>query len=169
MSTKLRRRKKEDAKDLELTTFLNLLIVLIAFLLVTAVFTRMAVQSMKLPTAAGAGGAIDTPPPLTIEVVLRMNVVQVQLSRGGKTNVTTSVSRGADDKFDLGKINDYLQGLKNENPDKSDVTLLVEPDVNYKDMILVMDAIKIMRVPEAGKDSLQKLPLFPDVSIGDAP
>ena len=46
-----RHRHKSDAGDLELTTFLNVLVVLISFLLLSAVFSRIAIQELKLPTA----------------------------------------------------------------------------------------------------------------------
>jgi biopolymer transport protein ExbD len=42
------RRKKDQLQDLELTTFLNLMVVLISFLLVTAVFSRISIQELKL-------------------------------------------------------------------------------------------------------------------------
>src|SRR5512139_3132745 len=117
MSSNLhRRRKGQENHDLELTTFLNLLVVLISFLLVTSVFSRIAIQELKLPTAAGAGGSIDTPPPVTIEVVLRQNAVQVQISKDGKTSVTGSFAKSGD-KYDLEKLSEYLQGLKSQYAD----------------------------------------------------
>lgn len=168
MASGLHRRKKQENHDLELTTFLNLLVVLISFLLVTSVFSRIAIQELKLPTAAGAGGAIDTPPPVTIEVILRKNAVQVQISKDGKSTVTASYPKTGD-KYELNELSDYLQGLKGQYADKNDATLLVEPDIAYEHVIHVMDTVKMARVQKPGEDSMQKIPLFPDVSIGDAP
>jgi biopolymer transport protein ExbD len=169
MSSKLsRRRKGQENHDLELTTFLNLLVVLISFLLVTSVFSRIAIQELKLPTAAGAGGAIDTPPPVTIEVVLRNSAVQVQVSKDGKTSVTASFPKSGD-SYELDKLSEYLQGLKSQYADKNDATLLIEPDIAYEHVIHVMDTVKMARVQQPGQESMQKIPLFPDVSVGDAP
>lgn len=168
MSTKLHRRSKHEVQDLELTTFLNLMVVLISFLLVTAVFSRITVQELNMPTAAGAGGAIDTPPQVTIEVVLRMNAVEVQLSRDGKTNVIASYPK-VGNKHELDKLTDHLHSLKGQYAEKKDATLLIEPDVAYEDVIHVMDAIKEKRVPVPGETTPQKIELFPDVSVGDAP
>jgi biopolymer transport protein ExbD len=164
MSTKLHRRKKHEASDLELTTFLNLMVVLISFLLVTAVFSRITVQELNMPTAAGAGGAIDTPPLVTIEVILRMNAVEVS---DGKRVVASFPKSGS--KYDLDKLTDHLEGLKTQYKEKTDATLLIEPDVPYEDVIHVMDAIKEKRVPVPGETTPQKIELFPDVSVGDAP
>lgn len=168
MPSGLHRRKKHEAQDLELTTFLNLMVVLISFLLVTAVFSRITIQELNMPTAAGAGGAIDTPPPVTIEVVLRMNAVEVQLSSNGKTNVVGSYPKSGD-KYDLTKLTDHLYSLKQQYTDKMDATLLVEPDVFYEDVIHVMDSMKQKRIPVPGQSTPEKIDLFPDVSVGDAP
>ena len=168
MPSKLHRRKKHEPQDLELTTFLNLMVVLISFLLVTAVFSRITIQELNMPTAAGAGGAIDTPPQVTIEVVLRVNAVEVQLSRDGKTNVAASYPK-AGSKYDLERLTEYLHGLKGQYPDKKDATLLIEPEIPYEDVIHVMDALKEKRVAQPGQSTPQKIELFPDVSVGDAP
>ena len=168
MPSGLHRRKKHENHDLELTTFLNLLVVLISFLLVTSVFSRIAIQELKLPTAAGAGGAIDTPPQVTIEVILRKNAVEVSLSKDGKSNIVASYPKSGD-KYDLQKLSEYLLGLKNQYKDKNDATLLIEPDIAYEDVIHVMDAMKMARISPPGDVAVQKIPLFSDVSLGDAP
>ena len=48
------RRLKKDPAALEITAFLNLIVVLVPFLLSTAVFTRLSVLDMSLPTMSGA-------------------------------------------------------------------------------------------------------------------
>src|SRR5512139_2877642 len=140
------RRKKDTLQDLELTTFLNLMVVLISFLLVTAVFSRITVQELNMPTAAGAGGAIDTPPVITIEVILRMNAVEVS---DGKRVVASFPKSG--NAYDLDKLTEHLHGLKQQYMEKTDATLLIEPDVPYEDVIHIMDAIKEKRVPIPGE------------------
>lgn len=164
MPTKLSRRKKHEPQDLELTTFLNLMVVLISFLLVTAVFSRITIQELNMPTAAGAGGAIDTPPVITIEVILRMNALEVS---DGKKVVASFPKSG--NKYDLDKLTDHLHRLKEQYKEKMDATLLIEPEIPYEDVIHVMDAIKEKRVSQPGQSTPEKIELFPDVSVGDAP
>src|SRR5512143_2724942 len=158
MPSGLHRRKKHENHDLELTTFLNLLVVLISFLLVTSVFSRIAIQELKLPTAAGAGGAIDAPPQVTIEIILRKNVIQVSLSKDGKSNVIASYEKSGG-KYDLDKLSQYLLGMKEQYKDKNDATLLVESDIPYEDVIHVMDAMKMARVSVPGEESMRKTPI----------
>lgn len=166
-----RHRRKREPADLELTTFLNMMVVLIAFLLVTAVFSRIAIQELKLPTAAG--GAAADKPVVEIEVIVRKNRLEVG---DGKKVVATIPKSG--DKHDLAKLSQYLQDMKGRYKEKTDATILVEPDITYEDVIMVMDAVKAARikkegqedqgVPE-GQEEVQIVVLFPDVSIGDAP
>src|SRR5574340_526125 len=158
-----RRRKKDAIGDLELTTFLNLLVVLISFLLVTAVFSRITIQELKLPTAAAGGAELDKPL-LVLEVILRKQAIEIS---DGKGVVATMAKTG--DQHDFKKLTEYLLNVKAQNKDKTDATLLVESDIPYQDVIQVMDAVKIARVRQTGQDQVQKIELFPDVSIGDAP
>jgi biopolymer transport protein ExbD len=161
-----RHRRKKEPADLELTTFLNMMVVLIAFLLVTAVFSRIAIQELKLPTAA-AGGAAPDKPLVTIEVIVRKNGLEIG---DGKRVVATMPKSG--DKYDLPKLSQHLQSLKKQFSEKTDATLLVEPDIAYEDMITVMDAVKAVRLRQPGQDGQEEVEtilLFPDLSVGDAP
>lgn len=161
-----KRRHKPEAQELELTTFLNVLVVLISFLLVTAVFSRLAIQELKLPAAA-AGGEAPAKPLVIIEVVVRKHVLEV--ADGRRVVVTIPKSDG---HYDLAKLSQYLQNLKTQYSDKTDATLLVEPDVSYDDTVRVMDAVKVARVKRMGangKEQVHLVSLFTDVSIGDAP
>ena len=63
-------RHKPEAGDLELTTFLNVLVVLMSFLLLSAVFSRLAIQELRLPTAS-AEAVVAEKPLVTIEVIVR--------------------------------------------------------------------------------------------------
>ena len=167
MRTLRRRHKvKSEVKELELTTFLNVLVVLISFLLVTAVFSRLAIQELKLPATA-AGGAAPAKPLVVIEVIIRKTKVEIG---DGRRIVATIPKSG--DQHDLAKLSQYLQNLKSQHSDKSDATLLVEPDISYNDVIRVMDVVKIARINrkgQDGKEQRQVITLFTDVSIGDAP
>jgi len=161
-----RRSHKSEPEDLELTTFLNVLVVLISFLLVTAVFSRLAIQELNLPAAA-AGGAAPAKPLLTVEVIVRKNRLEI----GDGRRVVASMPKTGD-QYDLARLSQYLQNLKGQHSDKTDATLLVEPDISYDDMTRVLDVVKIARVNRTGldgKEQAELVSLFPDVSVGDAP
>ena len=45
----------------------------------------------------------------------------------------------------------------------------MEPDIEYDNLILVMDAVRSAEVKSEGSLEVSKLVLFPNISIGDAP
>lgn len=160
-----RHRRKREPAELELTTFLNMMVVLIAFLLVTAVFSRIAIQELKLPTAAG--GAATNKPVIDIEIIVRKN----KLEMGNGKKILSTIPKSGE-AYDLAKLSQYLQGLKGQYKDKTDATILVEPDITYEDVIKIMDTVKVARIEKEGvegEEEVELVVLFPDVSLGDAP
>lgn len=153
---------KNEQVELDITTFLNLMVVLIPFLLVTAVFSRMTIQELNLPSAAG--GEKSDKPVVTIEVILRKD--KLQLSDGKK--ITNTIPK-EEEKYNTKKLSSLLLELKGQHSDKEDATILIEEDIEYKDIIQVMDAVKVAEVKQEGVEETQKVVLFPQLSMGDAP
>jgi biopolymer transport protein ExbD len=162
MSRLTRHRHKRETPDIDVTTFLNLMVVLIPFLLVTAVFSRITIFELDLPTAAG--GPAITPPKITIEVMVRKT--RLEIGNGQKV-VVTIPKKG--DAYDIEKLSESLQKIKDTHPDKRDATVLVEPDIEYEDVIHVMDAVRLAEIREPDSEELKRIPLFPEISIGEAP
>ena len=157
-----RRKRQHEQAELNITTFLNLMVVLIPFLLVTAVFSRITILELDLPAAAG--GAASDKPAVTIEVMVRKSKLEV----GDGRRVITSIPKTGDN-YDLRKLSEALLNIKKNHGDKEDATILVEQDIEYEDVIHVMDAVRLIEIREPGSDVVQKIALFPAISIGDAP
>lgn len=157
-----KRRTKEEAPDLDITTFLNLMVVLIPFLLISAVFSRVTILELSVPTSAGA--AAMNRPNFTIEVIVRE--AGMELANG--STVMAAIPK-VDDQYDMKKLSDILVRLKGEYPDKEDATVLMEPDIEYDYLIHVMDALRSAEVQVEGSEEVQRVALFPEISIGDAP
>jgi biopolymer transport protein ExbD len=161
MSRLTRHHKQESPPELNITTFLNLMVVLIPFLLATAVFSRITILEMDLPTAAGG---VTNKPAVTIEVMVRKNRLEI----GNGRKITTTIAN-VDGKYNLSKLSDALLAIKKANPDKEDATILVEPNIEYEHVVHVMDAVKVRETKQPGSDLTQKSALFPAISIGDTP
>jgi biopolymer transport protein ExbD len=157
------KRREHEEKELEITTLLNVMVVLIAFLILTAVFSQVTVQELKLPAQAG-GGATPLKPPVVVEVIIRKNSLQIT---NGKS--VTETIQSTDNKYDYHKLSASLLQIKNENKDKDDISVLVEPNIEYESLIAVMDAVKVAEIYTPGQEKPKKIVLFPQVSIGDAP
>ena len=156
-------RREDKPAELDITTFLNLMVVLIPFLLVSAVFSRISIQELNLPTEA-AGGAKLERPQVSIEVIVRKSMIQI--SDG--TKVTATIRNEADD-YNIKELSVLLQDLKNKNPDVKEATLLVEPEIEYENLIHIMDAVKVVEVKKQDGVGFDRTVLFPQISVGDAP
>ncbi len=69
-----RRRSKENI-EMDVTTFLNLMVVLIPFLLITAVFSRIAIVELTVP--ASSGGPQIKQPGFRVEVIVREGGLEI--------------------------------------------------------------------------------------------
>ena len=157
------KRREHEEKELEITTLLNVMVVLISFLLLTAVFTQITIQELKLPAQAGSGVA-PLKAPIIVEVIVRKNALQI--SNGKKVTETIP---NINKKYDFKTLSESLLQIKNENKEKDDINVLMESDIEYETLIAVMDAVKVAEIYTPGQEKPKKHVLFPSVSIGDAP
>lgn len=158
---------KNEQVELDITTFLNLMVVLIPFLLVTAVFSRITIQELNLPSQA-AGGEKPDKPVVTIEVIIRKD--KLQLSDGKRVTASFAAKETEKGKqYDIQGLSKHLLELKGKHEEKEDATILVEPDIDYEQVIRVMDAVKVAEVKQPDSDEVAKVVLFPQLSLGDAP
>jgi biopolymer transport protein ExbD len=63
-----------DAGDINITAFLNLMVILVPFLLITAVFSRVAILELTLPAGTDAA---DPPQELRLEVTIRRDALEI--------------------------------------------------------------------------------------------
>jgi biopolymer transport protein ExbD len=156
------RRRAKEAQELDITTFMNLMVILVPFLLISAVFSRVTILELSVPTEAGSS-ALDKPN-FTIEVIVR----EAGLELANGVNVVAAIPK-QDDQYDLEKLTKLLLRLKQDYPEKEDATVLLEPNIDYDSLIHVMDTLRGAELREEGKEEVQKMVLFPNISIGDAP
>lgn len=160
MASRWRKRRSIQAPELEITAFMNLMVVLVPFLLITAVFSRLAIIELNLPAASTT--AVDEPV-FQLEVTVRRDGLEV----GERTNGLLTRLPRTDGKYDLKGLASYLQRVKASYPDMSNATVLMEPDVPYDTLVQVMDALRFFEARQGGQ--VIQAELFPDISIGDAP
>jgi len=157
------RRRDRNPPELDVTTFLNLMVVLVPFLLITAVFSRITIHELSMPAAAGP--AQDSKAKVNIEVIVRQSALEV----GDGQRTIARFRNKEEGKYELGKLSDYLRKVKNSYPDKTDATILMEPNIEYDYLVQIMDTVRMVRVKKEGQEEPEKITLFPDISIGDAP
>jgi len=158
------RRGVKQPPELNITAFLNLMVILVPFLLITAVFSHMSILELNLPPAA-----MPKPPEeqqkqeVNFELIIRPESITVADTIGGA--IKTFNKSGGD--FDMEGVTKLLVLIKQKFPDKLNITLLLEQKVNYDTLVHVMDAVRLVTEIEDGVPV--KKELFPQISIGDAP
>ncbi|MFK8030444.1 MAG: ExbD/TolR family protein [Gammaproteobacteria bacterium] len=161
-SRRWRRRHNTDVAELNITAFMNLMVILVPFLLITAVFSRLTILELSLP-APGDGAADTDTPALQLEVVLRQSGVEVADTKTGLLKV---LPKAADqENYDLKGLSDYLKQVKANYPDITTATILLEPEIDYNSLVQVMDTVRVYSAPGL---IMTPAELFPDISIGDA-
>ena len=139
---------------MDITTFLNLMVVLVPFLLITAVFSRVTILELNLPTAAGASA--PTKLKLTIEVIVREKGLEIG---NGRTIVARFPK--IEDKNDFAGLSAYLLKIKKNYPDKTDATVLMEPDIEYELLVQTMDAIRTAELEQSADGLFEKIAPVP--------
>lgn len=157
------RRLRKEAAHLEITAFINLIVVLVPFLLSTAVFTRLSVIDLALP--AQTNGQLEQlkAEDLKLEIVVRTDALEVGDRIGGLIQRIPSTATGPD----VRALQTLMQQIKTKFPDKADATVLAEPNTPYDTLVRVMDVVRAGHLAQG--DKLVKAELFPNISIGDAP
>lgn len=169
---KLRRKRKrmETTVELNITAFLNLMVILVPFLLITAVFSRMTVLELNLP-ALDAKASEDEQVKLQLQVVITRDALVVQDATLGELRRIARTDEGADIADPQRKIwqpfGEILLELKSRFPDEQSIALLLDRDVSYKAMIDVMDRVRSVDIVQGA--AVETLELFPQISIGDMP
>ena len=156
------RREREETHGPDVTTFLNLMVVLVPFLLISAVFSRVTIMELSVPTSAAQ--AAPRTPNFAIEVIVRK--AGLEIANG--FSVEAAIPK-KDDQYDMEMLTEMLMRLKAKFPEKEDATVLMEPEIEYDYLIQIMDAVRGAEVQVEGSDEVEKMVLFPEISIGDAP
>ena len=168
-----KRRSKQPAYEIDVTTFLNLMVVLVPFLLITAVFSRLTIVELNLPSTSG--GPSTEQEGFTPEVIVREAGIEIS---NGTQVIATIPNKEEDDEFDLDTLSDYMVELKQTYPEQESASVLMEAQIPYDYLIRVMDTVRSVRVPiekefgqelEEGEPEFELYALFSDVSVGDAP
>lgn len=158
-----RHRKAQEEAELDITSFMNLMIILVPVLLLSMVFNHITVLELTLPLEDEKKLDELDPEDKTPEIVVRQTGFQVNL---GLIPLKTIPKK--DGQFDLDQLSRALINLKKSYAkDRSDITILSEPNVDYQVLVGVIDTARSFEAVVAA--SVVDAKLFPDVSLGDAP
>ena len=142
---------------------MNLMVILVPFLLITAVFSRMAILELNIPIAAATQDKGQKPAGLHLEVAIRHDRLEISDRKAGLIKRIENNTGG----YDFKTLSNTLKAIKVQYPDTLDAVILSEPDISYDALIQLMDTVRIVNIVRDG--AVIQAELFPNVSIGDAP
>jgi biopolymer transport protein ExbD len=161
-----KRRTKQPAYEIDVTTFLNLMVVLVPFLLITAVFSRLTIVELNLPSSAGGPSSAEEG--FQPEVIVREEGIEIT---NGKVVIASIPNK--EGEYDLETLSDYMVELKQTYPGQDAASVLMEARIPYDYLIQVMDIVRSVAVPiedaAEGEEQFELVALFSEVSVGDAP
>ena len=157
-----RRARTPGNVELDITAFMNLMVILVPFLLITAVFTHLTVLDINLPTSLQGNTSVNKKT-FEIKVIIHDKDFIVADNNGRVIKKIQTYSTGGHFKI----LNNVLKQIKYKYPDKTNITILSQQNSDYDTLVKTMDAARVFNAVEHGQ--LVQVELFPDISIGDAP
>ena len=173
-------RREPKPAELLLVPMIDIFTVLVTFLLMTAVFSRIAIMQIDLPSSVASK---PEEPKFRLEVIVRQD--GFELSDGKQVLGTIPKVNGA---YDLKALAEGVLAVKREHPTSEDASVLAEPKVPYDELIQAMDAIRSVDLPAAdplvagatvpaapsgapaaAAPQTVKIALFTNIALGDAP
>lgn len=148
--------------DLELRPLMNVFIVLIPMLLMSAVFMEIRIIEMSLPSAADAA----TPPPETLDLAIRIlpdayvveqNGVEIQavprLVNAGP--VVTAAQLAHADSHPLTRL---LASIAAAHPGSREVRIIAGHATRYQEIVTVMDLARAAGLSQAALEAAEEAP-----------
>lgn len=152
--------RQRGKHDLNVVPMIDMMVILVFFLIFSAVFTRTSILELNLPAANAA--VPDLPKGLQLEVIVRKDRIDIADRGTGLLKSLPTLEKA----YDYRGLSQFLQLVKSKYPDKTDASILLEADISYDTVVQTMDTVRVFKAPGSNIDYGE---LFPDVSVGDAP
>ena len=160
-----RSNKHRSVEELNITAFMNLMVVLVPFLLMTAVFTQLTVIELNLPPASAAKPANkNEKKPFQLNIIIEKQYIHLTDNNNRSLKKIPATKSGS---YDFALLTGVVKQIKARYPKQTGAMILAHTDTQYEVLVHTMDAIRSYTAIVNG-DVIQG-ELFPDISIGDAP
>jgi len=153
-------RYHQGRDDLNIVPMIDMMVILVFFLIFTAVFSKTNVLQLNLPSSSTT--PMDLPKTLKLELIIHADDVVVNDRNSGPLKTFANTAAGPD----LDALSEMMRQVKSQFPQMTDATVLPSPATSYDTLVQVMDTVRVYQLPVA---PFSKAELFPDIAIGDAP
>jgi biopolymer transport protein ExbD len=152
------RTTRREPYAVDVTPFLSLMVILVPFLLITAVFTRTTI--LELQPAGGEASPESAADPLQLQVIVRQAGIEVSYLGLDQAML---IERSSDDKA-LTALANLAGELKARHPQSEAATVLLEPQIPYELLVQILDVLRIRLHPIA--ETSEPESLFPQIALG---
>jgi biopolymer transport protein TolR len=148
---KLRPREEESAGELNVVPYLDILMNLIIFMLLSmAGLATLGMVSASAPEIAPPRGDRQGPA-LTLVVAVAQAGFFIE-GAGGRV----AIPRKADGRYDFETLSSRMQDLKARFPDENKVVIAADAEVDYQSLVATVDATR---------ETADRRRLFPEVTL----
>jgi biopolymer transport protein ExbD len=137
--------RKLDMIELDLTPFMNIFMILVPFLSIMAVFTRIAIIDFSLPPSSTQSTGEAQNKSLDVSIVISPDGFRI-VGTGKKLDLIPKF-RG---KYQFDQLKVLLKAIKFEYPSQTSIVLVIAPDIIYDDIIQFMDVCRESQFPDIG-------------------
>ena len=136
-----RKRTQYAEAELDITAFMNLMIVLVPVLLLSFVFSQITAIDINLPEAGGADSAAASDE--QIELVIRQGYMRVDYPRGVQLKLIPQTAEGEQDFVLLSLVlQEVKRRLREQGNETRAITILSEQDIDYQTIVTAMDTVR---------------------------
>ncbi len=166
-------RFRQQEAELDITSFMNLMIILVPVLLMSMVFSHITVLDLTLPDISSSSTPNDDPKKETLELVIEENQLLINYPAGAPLRRIPKIEdeESGEMVHDFSMLSKVLQEvkrlLKDKDIDKDDILILSQPNTDYQTIVKSMDTVRSFKAVVAA--SVVDAELFPVISLGDAP
>ena len=168
-----KRRYRTQEAELDITSFMNLMIILVPVLLMSMVFSHITVLDLSLPDVSSSSKPNDDPEKEVLELVIQDELLLINYPAGAPLRriPKTQDEESGERVHDFDTLSKVLQEVKRlltqKGIDKKDILILSQPDTDYQTIVRTMDTVRSFKAVVAA--SVVDAELFPVISLGDAP
>lgn len=162
-----KQRIKREEVELDITSFMNLMIVLVPVLLMMMVFSHITILDLKLPQLSDTTQQPLSDEPKNIEIMVFKEQIEIYYPQTHLLKVIPADADGYDYDLFVNTLKQLKAALLSESIEKKDISLLLQEDTDYQTIISLMDKTRSYKAVVVA--SVVDAELFPEISLGDAP
>lgn len=129
--------RRSEAQELDITPIMNVFVILVPFLLLTAVFAQTAMVDLNLPASAS-----EDIGPSTEALNLQVSILADGFRIDGNAGSLEPIGLLEDGSYDLASLSATLDKIRSEHRAERSIIVAAAPTIRYQSVVTVMDHCK---------------------------